>query len=187
MRRREIPGPGSAPGRREFLRAASLGAAAVLLRPDRVSGQVPFGDGPEGSGGTQADEIHLVILHTNDTHSRIDPFPMDGGPYQGLGGVARRAILVERVREAHPNVLLLDSGDIFQGTPYFNFFGGEIEFRAMSAMGYDASTLGNHDFDNGVSGLVEMLPHASFPFVSANYEVEHPELGARVEPWVVRD
>ncbi|MEZ4701507.1 MAG: metallophosphoesterase [Rhodothermales bacterium] len=119
-----------------------------------------------------ADELRLVILHTNDTHSRIDPFPMDGGRNAGMGGIARRSALVQRIRAAEPNLLLLDSGDIFQGTPYFNFFGGELEFKAMSAMGYDASTLGNHDFDNGVPGLVKMLPHATFPFVSANYIVD---------------
>src|SRR5690606_8248879 len=110
------------------------------------------------------------ILHTNDTHSRIDPFPMDGGRNQGLGGVARRAHLIKEIRRRNPDVLLLDSGDIFQGTPYFNFFGGEIEFKAMSAMGYDVATLGNHDFDNGVEGLVAMMPHANFQFVAANYE-----------------
>jgi 5'-nucleotidase len=128
-----------------------------------------------------------VILHTNDTHSRIDPFPMDGGPNQGLGGVARRATLVERIRARHPNVLLLDSGDIFQGTPYFNFFGGEIEFKTMSAMGYDVATLGNHDFDNGVDGLTAMLPYAEFQFVSANYRVEGSPLEPFVRPYVVRD
>jgi 5'-nucleotidase len=128
-----------------------------------------------------------VILHTNDTHSRIDPFPMDGGPFQGLGGVRRRMTLIERVRDAHPNVLLLDSGDIFQGTPYFNFFGGEIELKAMSAMGYDAATIGNHDFDNGVDGLVSMLPYASFPLVSVNYDVSGSALNGHVAPWIIRE
>jgi 5'-nucleotidase len=141
----------------------------------------------EGLQAVEAGQRHLVILHTNDTHSRIDPFPMDGGPNQGLGGVARRASLIRRVRDENPNVLLLDSGDIFQGTPYFNFFGGEIELRSMSGMGYDASTLGNHDFDNGVAGLVRMLPHASFPFVSSNYEVDDPGLAPGVRPWMVRE
>jgi len=131
--------------------------------------------------------VTLTILHTNDTHSRIDPFPMDGGPHQGLGGVARRAALVREIRAENPNILLLDSGDIFQGTPYFNFFGGEIEFKAMSAMGYDVATLGNHDFDNGVPGLVEMMPHASFDFVSANYDVSGSELESHVRPWVIRE
>jgi len=184
--------------RRRFLELASAGAAGTLLVPEWLAGS----EGAEalrhlgGKSPTPADspplsaasdEVSLVILHTNDTHSRIDPFPMDGGPYQGLGGVARRATLIERIRDRHPNVLLLDSGDIFQGTPYFNFFKGAIEFDAMSAMGYDVVTIGNHDFDNGVDGLVEMMPRATFDFVSANYEVVGSPLEARVQPWVVRE
>jgi len=112
---------------------------------------------------------------------------MDGGPLEGLGGVARRSTLVRRVRSEHPNVLLLDSGDIFQGTPYFNFFKGEVEFKAMSALQYDVATLGNHDFDNGVEGLAAMMPFATFDFVSANYDVSGSLLESRVRPWVVRD
>jgi 5'-nucleotidase len=173
--------------RRRFLRAAALGTAGLTLRPDHLLGgsgrERPFLQ-PQATG---PDDVHLVILHTNDTHSRMDPFPMDGGPFQGLGGAARRAALIERIRAEHPHVLLLDAGDTFQGTPYFNFFKGEIEFRAMSAMGYDATTIGNHDFDNGVEGLVEMLPHADFPLVSANYDVSGSLLEGHVEPWIIRD
>jgi 5'-nucleotidase len=116
----------------------------------------------------------------------MDPFPLDGSPLQGLGGAARRAGLIKRIRAEEPNVLLLDAGDIFQGTPYFNFFKGEIELRAMSEMAYDASTLGNHDFDNAVQGLVEMMPHATFPFVSANYDVSASALEPHVRPWIIR-
>jgi 5'-nucleotidase len=112
---------------------------------------------------------------------------MDGGRFQGLGGVARRASLIREIRRVNPNVLLLDSGDIFQGTPYFNFFKGEIEFEAMSAMAYDVATIGNHDFDNGVEGLVEMMPRASFQFVSANYDVAGSPLKPFVEPWTIRE
>ena len=158
--------------RGRFLRAAGAAALGSALLPEWVRGSV---------------DTRLVILHTNDTHSRMDPFPMDGGPFEGRGGVARRATLVRRVRDEQPNVLLLDSGDIFQGTPYFNFFDGEIEYRAMSAMAYDVATLGNHDFDNGVGGLVGMLPHATFPFVSANYDVSGSLLATHVRPWVVRE
>jgi len=172
--------------RRLFLRTAALSAAGLAVRPDVVLGQngipkLSISGPPE----LRPDDVHLVILHTNDVHSRVDPFPMDGGPFQGLGGVARRATLIRRIREEQPNVLLLDAGDTFQGTPYFNFFKGEIEFRAMSAMEYDATTLGNHDFDNGLEGLVEMLPHASFPFVSANYDVSGSLLEGHVEPWII--
>ena len=112
---------------------------------------------------------------------------MVGGPFQGLGGAARRATLIRKIRAEHPDVLLLDSGDIFQGTPYFNFFRGELEFEAMSAMNYQVATIGNHDFDNGVGGLVEMMPHASFDFVSANYDVSGSPLEPYVRPWVIRE
>ena len=133
-----------------------------------------------------ASEQRLVILHTNDTHSRIDPFPESDGRNAGLGGAARRATLVKKIRQANPHVLLLDSGDIFQGTPYFNYFKGEVEFKTMSAMNYDYATLGNHDFDNAVDGLVAMLPHASFGFVSSNYKITNPSLKPHVEPYAIR-
>ncbi len=112
----------------------------------------------------------LVILHTNDMHSHIDPFPANDPKFPGQGGMAKRAQLVQSIRDAEEHVLLLDSGDIFQGTPYFNVYGGEVELKAMSAMHYDVSTLGNHDFDNGLEGFKKMLPFASFPFVNSNYD-----------------
>lgn len=118
----------------------------------------------------------LSILFTNDWHSRIDPFPMDGGKYQGLGGASKRAALIEKIRREQKHVLLLDSGDIFQGTPYFNVFGGKLEFELMSAMGYDAATMGNHDFDNGIDGFVKQLKHAKFPFLNCNYDVKGTKL-----------
>ncbi len=158
--------------RRDFVRAVGVGAAGALWLPDLVDAQ---------------DDRRLVILHTNDTHSRIDPFPKDGGSLQGLGGVARRATLVARVREEEPNVLLLDSGDVVQGTPYFNLFHGEVEWKAMSLMGYDVGTIGNHEFDNGVGGLVEMLDHANFELVCANYSIASAELASRLQPHTVRD
>ncbi len=158
--------------RRRFVHTAAVGAIGASAAPLRLLGQ----------RGTR-----LVILHTNDTHSRIDPFPDDAGRNAGLGGAARRASLVKQVRAEHEHVLLLDSGDIFQGTPYFNLFGGEVEMRVMSQMGYDVSTLGNHDFDNGTEGLVRMLPHASFDFVCANYDITDPGLAARVAPYTIRE
>lgn len=113
--------------------------------------------------------VKLTILHTNDVHSRIDPFPTSDSKYPGLGGFARRAEMIKEIRSQEKNVLLFDSGDIFQGTPYFNYYGGELEFKLMSEMGYDAATYGNHDFDNGIEGLVKQLPHARFPFINSNY------------------
>jgi 5'-nucleotidase len=127
----------------------------------------------------------LTILFTNDWHSRIEPFPMDGGKYQGLGGASKRAALIDRIRQEYKHTLLLDSGDIFQGTPYFNFFGGRLEFELMSKMGYDVATLGNHDFDNGIDGLVDQLPHASFPFVNCNYSFTGTKLENKVEPYKI--
>jgi 5'-nucleotidase len=112
----------------------------------------------------------ITILHTNDVHSHIEPFPDNDPKYPGLGGAARRASLIQQIRSEEKNVLLLDAGDIFQGTPYFNMYGGEIDFKLMSLMQYDCATIGNHDFDNGIDGLHNMLPHAKFPFVNINYD-----------------
>jgi len=127
----------------------------------------------------------LTILHTNDMHSRIEPFPDDGGPFANMGGMARRAALIDKIRSQEPNVLLLDAGDIFQGTPYFNFYGGELEFKLMSKMKYDAATLGNHDFDNGMDGLLEQLPNASFNFVSSNYDFSDTILKNNFSPYQI--
>lgn len=127
----------------------------------------------------------LTILHTNDMHSRIEPFPANAGRNAGMGGMARRANLINEIRKTHKNVLLLDSGDVFQGTPYFNFFGGELEFELMSKMGYDACTLGNHDFDNGLEGFDNMLPKAKFPFLTANYDFSKTRLNGKTEAYKV--
>jgi 5'-nucleotidase len=158
--------------RRTFLSAAAASAAALAL-PGR---------------GWAADPITEVrILHTNDTHSRLDPFPMDGSRYEGLGGVARRKTLIDRIRRAHPHVLLVDAGDVFQGTPWFNLFCGKADYQAMNRMGYDVGILGNHEFDGGVPGLEAAMREARFDFVSSNYQFDAPALKARVKPWMVRE
>jgi len=126
---------------------------------------------------------HITILHTNDVHSHIDPFPTSHSQYPNLGGVARRAALVEQIRNENPNTVLFDAGDIFQGTPYFNFYGGELEFKLMSKLNYDASTIGNHDFDNGVDGLLAQMPHASFDMLSANYDFSNTVMDGFVKPY----
>lgn len=136
------------------------------------------------SAHAAADTI-ITILHTNDTHSQIDPLPPND-PNAGKGGVARRATLVKRIRQQNPNTLLVDAGDVFQGTPYFNFYRGEVEYKAMSAIGYDAGTLGNHEFDNGVEALAAALKFANFDLVSANYDVKGTVLEGRVKPYVVK-
>jgi len=128
---------------------------------------------------------HITILHTNDVHSHIDPFPDTDSRYANMGGVARRATLVESIRKENPNTLLLDAGDIFQGTPYFNFYGGELEFKLMSMLKYDAATIGNHDFDNGIDGLFAQLPHTQFDFLSANYDFKNTVLHSHVKPYKI--
>jgi 5'-nucleotidase len=125
----------------------------------------------------------ITILHTNDTHSHIDPFPTDDPKSPNQGGAARRATIIEKIRLEEDNVLLLDAGDIFQGTPYFNYYGGELEFKLMSMMQYDLATLGNHDFDNGIDGFYSQLPHAKFDFVSANYDFKNTILDGIVKPY----
>lgn len=127
----------------------------------------------------------LTILHTNDWHSRIDPFPMDGGRNQGLGGIARRASMINQVRQEGNEMLLLDSGDIFQGTPYFNFFKGEPEFKLMSSLKYDAATMGNHDFDEGLDGFKKVLPLAKFPFVISNYDFSDTQIKGSTQSYKV--
>ena len=144
--------------RRNFIKTGVIATAATALSLDTLDALA--------SGEVKK----LTILHTNDVHSRIEPFPMDGSRNQGLGGVARRAALIKKVRLQEPNVLLLDAGDIFQGTPYFNLYGGELEIKLMSDMGYDGATMGNHDFDNGVEGFYRQLPHANFPILVSNYD-----------------
>jgi len=125
----------------------------------------------------------ITILHTNDVHSHIDPFGPDDGRNANKGGVARRAALVESIRQENPNTLLLDAGDIFQGTPYFNYYGGELEFKLMSMLKYDVATIGNHDFDNGIDGLYKQIPHAKFEFVSANYDFTNTVMDTHVKPY----
>ena len=125
---------------------------------------------------------HITILHTNDVHSHIEPFGPNHPRNANMGGVARRAALVETIRNENPNTLLLDAGDIFQGTPFFNFYGGELEFKLMSKLKYDASTIGNHDFDNGIDGIYAQLPHADFDFISSNYDFSNTVMNEHVLP-----
>ena len=125
----------------------------------------------------------VTILHTNDVHSHIDPFGPEDGRNANQGGVARRYSLIESIRKENPNTLLFDAGDIFQGTPYFNYYGGELEFKLMSMLKYDAATIGNHDFDNGIDGLYAQLPHAKFEFISANYDFSNTVMDTHVKPY----
>lgn len=124
---------------------------------------------------------HITILHTNDVHSHIEAFPADDAKFPNQGGVSRRYTLIEAIRKENPNTLLLDAGDIFQGTPFFNFYGGELEFKLMSKLKYDAATLGNHDFDNGIDGFYAQLPHADFSFINSNYDFSNTLIDGKVK------
>ncbi|MCC9074142.1 metallophosphatase [Flavobacterium sp. F-65] len=158
--------------RRDFIEKTAASTALLSL-------------GLSMSSFTSPDVKHITILHTNDVHSHIDPFPADDPRNANMGGVSRRAALIDTVRKENPNVLLLDAGDIFQGTPYFNYYGGELEFKLMSMMKYDASTIGNHDFDNGVEGLYAQMPHASFEFISSNYDFKNTAMDGLVKPYKI--
>ena len=127
----------------------------------------------------------LTILHTNDVHSRLDPFPMDGSPNAGLGGISARACVIKQIREEEENVLLLDAGDIFQGTPYFNIYKGEPEMKAMSMLGYDAATMGNHDFDGGIENFATQLQHANFPIINCNYNFKNTAMEGKTIPYKI--
>jgi 5'-nucleotidase len=174
--------------RRRFLQASIAGGAALALPQARAqlfstsawsAVSAPLLD-------VSAGETLITILHTNDTHSQIDPLPDNDKQYAGKGGVARRATLVKRVRKENPNTLMIDAGDVFQGTPYFNFYKGEVEYKSMSLIGYDVGTLGNHDFDNGVDALAAAMKFANFDFVSSNYDLQGTPLESRVKRYVVR-
>jgi len=160
--------------RREFIQKTAAGTALVGL-------------GLSLSSFKTSDAKHLTILHTNDVHSYIDPFPATHPKNPNMGGVARRAALIESIKKENPNVLLLDAGDVFQGTPYFNYYGGELEFKLMSMMQYDLATMGNHDFDNGIDGFYAQLPNAKFDFVSANYDFKNTILAGVVKPYKIFD
>jgi 5'-nucleotidase len=135
----------------------------------------------------QKGETLITVLHTNDTHSQIDPILENDKTYAGKGGVARRATLVKRVRKENPNTLMIDAGDVLQGTPYFNFYKGEVEYKAMSLIGYDVGTIGNHEFDNGVASLAKALQFANFDIVSTNYDVRGSALESKVKTHVVKE
>ena len=155
--------------RRKFIKNFGLGAVGLTMINHELI--------------AQEDVKRITILHTNDMHNRIEPF--SSGSFKGIGGMAQRSSIINKIRKKEKNVLLFDAGDIFQGTPYFNFYGGELEFKLMSQMKYDAATLGNHDFDNGLDGLKKQLKHASFPFVCANYDFSKTILKNSFNPYKI--
>ena len=132
-------------------------------------------------GCSPADK-QVVILFTNDTHSQIDPIAVNAKRNADMGGVERRKVLIDSLREVHPHALLVDAGDAVQGTPYFNFYAGEVETMVMNELGYDVRTLGNHEFDNGGEALAAMLAAYKGVTVSSNYQLHRPDLQAQVVP-----
>lgn len=164
--------------RKEFLRTVGGGTLALSLAPNLVFAS-------QKSILDKNSAYKLTVLHTNDQHSRIEPFDSSYSRNPNQGGFARRATLIQQIRSQEKNVLLLDAGDIFQGTPYFNFYGGELEFKLMSMMGYDAATMGNHDFDNGLDGFLKALPNAKFPFITSNYDFSNTILDGKTEKYKI--
>ena len=160
--------------RRKFLKQAGYAGGAIA-----AASLLPVH--AEAATGTS----RITILHTNDVHSRLDPFPMDGSRNEGLGGVAARAALIEEIRNENEQVLLLDAGDIFQGTPYFNMYKGEPEMKAMTMMGYDAATMGNHDFDAGLENFATQLHHAKFPIIIGNYDFSGTPMESMFQPYKI--
>lgn len=157
--------------RREFLQNSGLLLGGLALSPHLIAA-------PDVQKTTK-----FTILHTNDTHSNIDAFPENHAKYPNMGGVSRRHEMIRKIRSEEENVLLLDAGDIFQGTPYFNRFGGVLEMKLMTHLGYDAATMGNHDFDAGMDGFLKAKEYADFPFLCANYDFSNTILDGKTEPY----
>lgn len=160
--------------RRKFV-ADTLKTGLLLATPNLISNGVLAA--PKGK--------QLTILHTNDVHSRLEAFPNDGSRNAGMGGVAARAAAISGIRTQADNVLVVDAGDIFQGTPYFNLYKGEPEIKAMSLMGYDAATMGNHDFDAGLENFATQLQHANFPIVVCNYDFTNTPMEGKAKPFTI--
>jgi len=127
----------------------------------------------------------IVILATNDTHSRIEALPETDKQNPGMAGVEARAAFIKEVRKNNKNVLLFDAGDFVQGTPYFNLFHGRVEAEAMNLMGYDATTIGNHEFDYGLDTLKMIFNKMDFPVVCCNYDFTNTPLKGIVKPYII--
>jgi 5'-nucleotidase len=159
--------------RREFIKTLSTASMGLGLTG------IPF------ELLAKKDITKITILHTNDVHSHIEPFADNDPKFPGLGGVAQRSVVINEIRNKEKNVLLLDAGDIFQGTPYFNLFKGEVEMKLMSQLKYDAGTIGNHDFDNGIDGLANMMQYANFPLLNCNYDFSQTVMADKTLPYKI--
>jgi len=159
--------------RRRFIRNISLGSAGLTL------GTTPF----ELLAANNF--VTVSILHTNDIHCHIEPFSGDNERYAGKGGLARISEIVRLSRLENPDTLVFDAGDMFQGTPYFNYFQGDLMLKLMSAAGYDAGAIGNHEFDNGLEGILKPLPNAKFPIINSNYDFSDTILAGKFPRWKI--
>jgi len=159
--------------RRDFLKTILAGGALIGIGSSPLKSFA-------AKDNKNKEYTKLTILHTNDTHSHIDPFPIDDVKFPGMGGFAKRESIIKDIRRTEKNVLLFDAGDIYQGTPYFNMYGGEPEFKLMSQMAYDAATIGNHEFDNGLEGIDSKLKFATFPFINSNYDFSKTILSGKI-------
>ncbi len=114
----------------------------------------------------------LVVLHTNDVHSCIMPLNenLDNKDIAGRGGFIRRVNMIKEQRALHPDLLFFDSGDFSQGSGYYTLFKGDVEIGLMNQMGYDAATIGNHEFDFGLDNMARIFSKANFPIVCSNYD-----------------
>ena len=130
-------------------------------------------------------DVKITILHSNDVHSQIEPFPANHDRFPNRGGFARRASIFNEIRSVNPNTLIFDAGDIFQGTPYFNFFQGELELKLMKEMGYNAATIGNHEFDAGLDSLKQNILSTNFQFIISNYDFSNTILEGITTPYKI--
>lgn len=156
--------------RRQFIRNTLIAGAGLYALPSLAQ---------------NSNITRLTILHTNDLHCHFEPFPENDPKYPGKGGMNRISAYVKQLRKYDPELLLLDSGDFSQGTPYYNFFKGEVVLKLMSEMGYNASTIGNHEFDSGLESFREVMQYASFPIISSNYDFSDTPINGMIKKHLI--
>ena len=160
-----------------YNKVASISANVILLFS--ILAFLPF-------SASAKKQRQLVILHTNDTHSTIMPLNenLDNRDLTGRGGFLRRINMLKEQRQQHPDLLLFDSGDFSQGSGFYTLFKGEVEIGLMNQMGYDAVTIGNHEFDFGLDNMARLFRQATFPIVCSNYDCTGTVLEGLVKPYI---